>query len=275
MSMPTITLLTGGARSGKSRHALELATSHPSPLALVATAQALDDEMRERIAAHQAERGEGWLTVEAPRDLASALRRLQGRASVAVVDCLTVWLSNLLHHPAPGEEAGNDAGVTSTVLDGQYGVLQGTSMAAPAVSGAIALVVEDYRRIFNGVDPLPSAVRALLLHSARDLEDETPWINRGPDYASGYGRLDATDDEVIALFKDLLQVNCRLLTIGQYLRPNPDCLPVHEYVTPEHFDVLKAQALDLGFAGVSSGPFVRSSHHAHELFAETVDAAQS
>ena len=106
--MPNATLLTGGARSGKSRHALELAGVFAGPRGFVATAEALDDEMRARIVAHQAERGPDWVTVEEPRDLAGAIRGLANRAEVVVVDCLTVWLSNLLHHPAPGEEPRSD-----------------------------------------------------------------------------------------------------------------------------------------------------------------------
>jgi adenosylcobinamide kinase/adenosylcobinamide-phosphate guanylyltransferase len=116
-----VTLLTGGARSGKSRHALELAeAATPDPRAgqraFVATAEAYDDEMRDRITAHQRERGPTWITVEAPLDLAGALRSLPDTVEVAVVDCLTVWLSNLLHRqgrrpppdPAGGEWAADE-----------------------------------------------------------------------------------------------------------------------------------------------------------------------
>jgi adenosylcobinamide kinase / adenosylcobinamide-phosphate guanylyltransferase len=90
-----LTLVLGGARSGKSRHAQELAMTGPPPWTYVATAQALDAEMEERIAAHQTARGEGWQTVEAPVALAQALRDMP-LDSVAVVDCLTLWLSNLM-----------------------------------------------------------------------------------------------------------------------------------------------------------------------------------
>ncbi len=111
-----VTLLTGGARSGKSRHALALAeAATPDPRAgqraFVATAEAYDDEMRARVAAHQRERGPTWVTVEAPLDLAGALQSLPDTVEVAVVDCLTVWLSNLLHRrsrvPPPGSGGGD------------------------------------------------------------------------------------------------------------------------------------------------------------------------
>ncbi|MEM7586244.1 MAG: bifunctional adenosylcobinamide kinase/adenosylcobinamide-phosphate guanylyltransferase [Acidobacteriota bacterium] len=91
-----ITLVTGGARSGKSRHALELAGS-PRPKAFIATAQAIDVEMQQRIDAHRRERDASFLTVEAPHDLAHAIADLPGDIQGAVVDCLTVWLGNLVH----------------------------------------------------------------------------------------------------------------------------------------------------------------------------------
>ena len=90
------TLVLGGARSGKSRFALARAESTSSRLVMIATAEALDAEMAERIARHRAERGARWRTVEAPLDLARALRSLT-RDDCAVVDCLTLWLSNLMH----------------------------------------------------------------------------------------------------------------------------------------------------------------------------------
>ncbi|MGV8996131.1 MAG: bifunctional adenosylcobinamide kinase/adenosylcobinamide-phosphate guanylyltransferase [Parvibaculaceae bacterium] len=90
-----MTLLLGGARSGKSRHAEELATSFAAPWTYVATSEISDDEMRERISEHKARRGAGWRTVEAPLDLAGAITAADGNA--VLVDCLTLWLSNLMH----------------------------------------------------------------------------------------------------------------------------------------------------------------------------------
>jgi len=90
---PHLTLVLGGARSGKSRYAESLITAHPPPWVYVATAEALDDEMRARIADHRARRGADWRVVEAPRDLAGALMGL-GEGGAVLVDCLTLWLSN-------------------------------------------------------------------------------------------------------------------------------------------------------------------------------------
>jgi adenosylcobinamide kinase/adenosylcobinamide-phosphate guanylyltransferase len=88
-----LTFLIGGARSGKSRHAEHLVTRHAAPWAYIATAEAYDEEMRERIAMHRAQRGEGWITIDAPLDLAGALDSV-ARGRPVLVDCLTLWLTN-------------------------------------------------------------------------------------------------------------------------------------------------------------------------------------
>ena len=90
-----LTFVLGGARSGKSSHAEQLVTSLPAPWTYVATAQPFDDEMADRIALHRARRGQGWETIEAPLDLAGTVRAVpDGRP--LLVDCLTLWLSNVL-----------------------------------------------------------------------------------------------------------------------------------------------------------------------------------
>jgi adenosylcobinamide kinase / adenosylcobinamide-phosphate guanylyltransferase len=90
-----LTLVLGGARSGKSRYAEWLIATYPHPWIYVATAEARDDEMAERIAAHKARRAAGWRTIEAPHDLADALDAAPTGAAV-LVDCVTLWLSNLM-----------------------------------------------------------------------------------------------------------------------------------------------------------------------------------
>jgi adenosylcobinamide kinase/adenosylcobinamide-phosphate guanylyltransferase len=93
--MATLTFVLGGARSGKSRHAEELLSAEPEPWSYIATAQALDAEMAERIAHHRARRGARWQTVDAPLNLVDALEALpDGRA--VLVDCLTLWLTNVM-----------------------------------------------------------------------------------------------------------------------------------------------------------------------------------
>ena len=92
--LPDLTLVLGGARSGKSRYAEALVTRLPAPWVYVATAQAFDDEMRARITGHRERRAPGWRTMEAPMNLPAALRDA-GDAPV-LVDCLTLWLTNLI-----------------------------------------------------------------------------------------------------------------------------------------------------------------------------------
>ena len=90
-----LTLVLGGARSGKSRYAEWLIETYPPPWIYVATAEAKDEEMAERIAAHRARRGAEWQTAEAPHDLVEALTAVSAGSAV-LVDCLTLWLSNLM-----------------------------------------------------------------------------------------------------------------------------------------------------------------------------------
>jgi len=89
-----VILVGGGARSGKSRYALELARQRGPRLVFLATAQAGDGEMQARIARHRAERGEKFTTIEEPLEIGEALEKTE--ADAIVVDCLTLWLSNLM-----------------------------------------------------------------------------------------------------------------------------------------------------------------------------------
>jgi adenosylcobinamide kinase/adenosylcobinamide-phosphate guanylyltransferase len=88
--------ITGGARSGKSRFAEQTAATFGAPLCYLATAQSLDDEMDHRISIHQQRRGDAWHTREEPLQLAEALANYDGQYSAVLIDCLTLWLSNLL-----------------------------------------------------------------------------------------------------------------------------------------------------------------------------------
>jgi adenosylcobinamide kinase/adenosylcobinamide-phosphate guanylyltransferase len=92
----SVTLVLGGARSGKSRFAEGLASASGLDRVYVATAQAFDDEMRERITEHRGRRDAAWRTVEAPLDLAGCLAREAAPGRIVLVDCLTLWLTNAL-----------------------------------------------------------------------------------------------------------------------------------------------------------------------------------
>src|SRR6476646_9381501 len=91
-----IQLVGGGSRSGKSRDALGLAQSHGPRRAFLATAQALDSEMHDRIRRHQQERGPTFTTIEEPLEIATAVRRAASNFDAIVIDCLTLWLSNMM-----------------------------------------------------------------------------------------------------------------------------------------------------------------------------------
>jgi adenosylcobinamide kinase / adenosylcobinamide-phosphate guanylyltransferase len=102
--MPKITLLTGGVRSGKSSLALEMANRSPGKKAFIATAVAIDPEMKQRIEKHRESRGRNFTTIEEPYDLARALSCLDASVSTVVIDCLTVWLGNLFFKYSENEK---------------------------------------------------------------------------------------------------------------------------------------------------------------------------
>jgi adenosylcobinamide kinase/adenosylcobinamide-phosphate guanylyltransferase len=137
-----LTFVTGGARSGKSGYALRLAAAAGTPVALIATAEARDDEMRERIDAHRRERPAGWRTVEEPLDLAAALRGL-GADEFAIVDCLSLWVSNLL-----------GAEVEAGVIEQRAGEAAG--LAALHAGGCVAVSNE----VGMGIVPLNALARS-------------------------------------------------------------------------------------------------------------------
>jgi adenosylcobinamide kinase / adenosylcobinamide-phosphate guanylyltransferase len=94
--LPQLTLVLGGARSGKSTYAERLLTGIPGPWAYVATAEAFDDEMRGRIKRHKSRRGSGWVDHETPLEIADTLANRTAELPT-LVDCLTLWTSNLMH----------------------------------------------------------------------------------------------------------------------------------------------------------------------------------
>lgn len=117
--MGAIILVTGGSRSGKSAHALRLAESRPGPWTFVATCPAVDEEMAKKIAVHKQERdARTWTTIEEEIDLAGAIGRA-GIAGVILVDCLTLWINNLMYRASlAGREVTEEevAGLTDTVV---------------------------------------------------------------------------------------------------------------------------------------------------------------
>jgi adenosylcobinamide kinase / adenosylcobinamide-phosphate guanylyltransferase len=136
--MASITLITGGARSGKSGYAIGRALAHRGPRRIfVATGQPLDDEMRARIAHHRASRPPEFETIEEPMKVVAALAALNGRADVVVLDCVTLWVSNLMAiHP-------DDAAILSET-DGLAGTLRAAAYASVIVTDEVgAGIVPD------------------------------------------------------------------------------------------------------------------------------------
>lgn len=115
--LPPVTLVLGGARSGKSRFAEALVDRHPGRRSYLATAEILDGEMAERVKAHRARRDSDWKTVEEPLELARALKAETEQGAAVLVDCLTLWLGNLL-----GQERDAEMEIDGLIASvGQFG----------------------------------------------------------------------------------------------------------------------------------------------------------
>jgi len=118
---------------------------------------------------------------------------------------------------------------------------------------------ETVPRLYRAARPGGKYTRALEL-----LDRARRWAPEVPTKTGLMVGLGETTDELIDVLRDLRQVDCQILTIGQYLRPSVAHLPMTRYYTPDEFRDLKRIALDMGFGHVESGPLVRSSYHAHE-----------
>jgi adenosylcobinamide kinase / adenosylcobinamide-phosphate guanylyltransferase len=117
-----LTVLLGGARSGKSRLAVRLAESDGRPVTFIATAEPRDAEMADRIARHRAERPDTWSTREDPRDLEGALGAVPG-GTTAIVDCLTLWVSNLVEGGESDREVLERARATARLAHDRAGAV--------------------------------------------------------------------------------------------------------------------------------------------------------
>jgi adenosylcobinamide kinase / adenosylcobinamide-phosphate guanylyltransferase len=149
----SLVLLLGGARSGKSALAVRLAERSGQPVTFVATAEARDEEMAERIARHQAERPADWTTIEEPVDLAGALARAPAD-SCLVLDCLSLWLANAL------ERGLEEEAIRSRAADAAARVAAREPLSV-AVSNEVGLGVvpatdlgRRYRDLLGGVNAI-------------------------------------------------------------------------------------------------------------------------
>ena len=145
-SGPDLTLVLGGARAGKSAFAEGLAQAWNQRV-YVATAVVTDDEMAERIAQHRTRRGPAWRTVEEPIELSAVIRRESAPAAGLLVDCLTVWLGNLMHHERDVDAA------TEALLE-----------ALAAAPGPVVLVANE---VGLGIVPDNAMARAFRDHAGR------------------------------------------------------------------------------------------------------------
>jgi adenosylcobinamide kinase / adenosylcobinamide-phosphate guanylyltransferase len=134
-------LIVGGVRSGKSRYAEQLAASCGTSVAVIVTATAADEEMAARIAAHRARRPSHWRVLEEPIALGRALPEVARPDSVVIVDCLTLWLTNIMLH--------SDAGLLERESDALLAAVQ-------AVPGAVILVSND---VGSGIVPVNALAR--------------------------------------------------------------------------------------------------------------------
>ena len=121
--------------------------------------------------------------------------------------------------------------------------------------------IETISRLYPSVRPGAGYHRSLgLLRSARRID---PTVPTKSGLMLGLGE---TSNEIRKTLRDLLDAGCSLLTLGQYLQPSKDHLPVERFIPPEEFDFWRDTALEMGFSAVASGPFVRSSYHAKGLY---------
>jgi adenosylcobinamide kinase/adenosylcobinamide-phosphate guanylyltransferase len=175
VSTGALTLLLGGARSGKSALAVEIGRRHPGPVTFIATSPStIDDDLSGRIARHRAERP-AWPTIEEPLDLAAALDAAGD--DLAIVDCLTLWVSNLLHR---GDD---DDAIEATAADVAD---VGAARRGPtvAITNEVGLGVHPttelgrrYRDLLGRVNQrwAATADTALLLVAGRALPLTDPW----------------------------------------------------------------------------------------------------
>ncbi len=147
--MGQLFFVTGGARSGKSSYAERLASQQPNPVTYLATLEPLDDEMRDRIDRHQAQRPEGWATIEAPRNLVEAYREIAPDRCI-LLDCLSLWVSNRLLSLGEAPELAE-----VNELERQLISELGELISLASIRGADTIVVSN--EVGSGVVP-PSAL---------------------------------------------------------------------------------------------------------------------
>jgi len=164
-----VILLIGGARSGKSTTAVCLASKSGLPVTIVATAEARDEEMAARIARHRAERPAQWRTLECPLDLHLAVTSTES-GDFLVIDCLTLWVSNLLGADRSGQEILAEGARVAEALRSRHGVVVSNEVGLGIVpANELARI---YRDVLGGVNAAfaAAAERSLFMVAGRATE---------------------------------------------------------------------------------------------------------
>ena len=171
--------LTGGARSGKSTAAVTMAASLDAPVTFIATAEAGDAEMAERIERHRAERPGGWTTIEAPLDLVDAAGHV-GPAETVVIDCLSMWVSNRMLAEGAASDCSGSIVAEAGELGERLRERSGTSIAVTNEVGSGVVPATPlgraYRDVLGSVNQavFAAADRAYLVVAGRLLELQGP-----------------------------------------------------------------------------------------------------
>ncbi len=151
----------GGARSGKSGFALKLAEGLPGPRACIATAEALDSEMEERINNHKKDRGADWTTVEEPKDIEGKVDGLKD-CGVILIDCLTLWLTNLI-------EAGLSDAVIKEAAEKLAASCKRTGASVIAVSNELGLGIVPENPLSRRFRDLSGTINQLIANAAQEV----------------------------------------------------------------------------------------------------------
>jgi len=168
-------LILGGARSGKSRHAEQLALAAPGPVTYIATARAGDAEMAARIAHHRERRPPEWATMEAPIQLAAALRQAAAPGATVLIDCLTLWLTNLLFDPSA--ETPPDASQDDPAAPPARFALERSAFLA-GLAGLPGLIIVVSNEIGLGVVPMGALTRFFVDEMGRLNQDVAALADR-------------------------------------------------------------------------------------------------
>lgn len=201
---------------------------------------------------------------EEPARIAETVRRLGLRyvviTSVTRDDLSDGGASVFAHtiHTVRTAVAGTLVEVLIPDFQGDFAALEVVLQAGPAV---LNHNIETVPRLYGTVRPQADYRRSLVL--LRTAFTMAPHVPLKSGIMLGLGE---THDEVLHTLDELLESGCRLLTLGQYLQPAAHLLPVARYVPPEEFDAWRDKALSMGFHQVASGPWVRSSYQAHDLY---------